>query len=542
MRTPIADITAGKVLFQKGCSLEFSHNRTTEYLMLERDFCVPDILGCLVASGALPRGVMSWFNPQFWPRYKRTGQPEAPAKKDPQVPKDYLEPEYYFFGGVKETGKSVFQRRDDKQKDDPYFKKMLTDSTEETDRKKYWPNDDDAYAWGHTGPGCLRIGFGFFPWETPFVFPSPTSTLPNLTTATATNLWNINDIGANSVNNLIGTLTYCSTDLELGFGCLRSTYHQGPELQPLQLPPLPVVELRNQTPTLERYITEGWAYLKYNNGQFFFNTEMDWFNRVFRFQRSANGTFFGQPDNTDGSGSLFASKYSESWRYMAETGATFGPLSGKIFYCFMPGPDRRHGVYIDRQPFIQELNQQAFGLFDPYSVLLSYRFGSGVNAPGHIPDASVFAVRLEYLLASNLSLAGSFLYAMRNSDGYALGFVRPDTTAATVAKNFGNVVYAEPAATLANPAGSTPTNPALSIPNRDLGWEAKTGIVWELLDGWAVEARVSYWQPGKWFNYACVDKGVPNWDHPSSLNHWGVMPDRVIDPVIAFEMYLGATY
>ncbi len=348
-------------------------------------------------------------------------------------------------------------------------------------------------------------------------------------------MWNINDLGANSVDNLIGTVTYCSTDLELGIGCLRSNYHQGPELQPLQLPPLPVVALRNQAPTFERYVTEGWAYLKYNNGQFFFNTELDWFNRVYRFQRSLDGTFFGQIDVLDGRGSLFASKYWESWRYMAEAGAVFGPLSGKVLYCFMPGPDRRHGVYIDRQPFMQENLQQAFGLFDPYSVLLSYRFGSGVNAPGHISDASVFAVRLEYLLASNLALEGSFLYAIRNSNGYALGFVRPDTTAATVAKNFGNVVYAEP-------PGSIPINPAPSIPNRDLGWEAMTGIVWELLDGWAVGARVSYWQPGKWFNYACIDKGVPNWDHPSAGNGFGVRPDRVIDPVIAFEITLGATY
>jgi hypothetical protein len=547
VRTPIADITAGKVLFQKGRSLEFSANRTTEYLMLERDYCVPDILGCLVASGALPRGVMSWFNPQFWPRYKQSQQPKVTPPPG-QTWKNAYSPEYYFFGGVEETGKSIFQKRDDDQENDAAFTNVKQTQAEKDEHDKHWPTDDDAYAWGHTGPGCLRIGFGFFLWETPSPFPSTTSPLLNPTSGgfTNTTLWNINDLGANPVDNLIGMVTYCSTDLEFGIGCLRSNFHQGPELQPLFQPavaaPPPSVALRNQSPTFERYITEGWAYLKYNNGQFFFDTELDWFNRVYRFQRSLNGTFFGQPDNTDGSGSLFASKYWESWRYMAEAGATFGPLSGKILYCFMPGPDRRHGVYIDRQPFIQENLQQAFGLFDPYSVLLSYRFGSGVNAPGHISDASVFAVRLEYLLASNLSLEGSFLYAIRNSNGYALGFVRPDTTAATVAKNFGGVMYAEPAATVANPAGSTPTNPAPSIPNKDLGWEAKTGIVWELLEGWAVSARVSYWQPGKWFNYACIDKGVPNWDMPSSANHWGIRPDRVIDPVIAVEITLGATY
>ena len=123
---------------------------------------------------------------------------------------------------------------------------------------------------------------------------------------------------------------------------------------------------------------------------------------------------------------------------MVEAGARFGPLAGRLFYSFMPGPDRRHGVLIDRQPLIQEFPQQAFGLFDPYPTILSFRFGSGVNAPGHISDASVFAVKLDYLLASNLMVSGSFLKAIRNSNGYALGFIRPNTAPTS----FGQVLYA----------------------------------------------------------------------------------------------------
>ena len=295
---------------------------------------------------------------------------------------------------------------------------------------------------------------------------------------------------------------------------------------------------RNAAPTFERYVTEGWTYLKYSNGRYFFNTELDWFNRVYRFQRSLNGTFFGQADNTDGSGSLFASKYWESWRYMAEAGGLFGPFVGRVFYCFMPGPDRRHGVYIDRQPFIQENLQQAFGLFDPYSILLSYRFGSGVNAPGYISDASVFAIKLDYALAANLIVQGSFLRAFRNSHGYAIGFVRPNMLLAIS----GALSTLNQRQFRSSIRRSTPTNPAPSVPDRDLGWEAMAGVTWELMDGWPVSVRVSYWQPGKWFNYACVDKGVPNWDIPSPANNWGVRPDRVIDPVFGLELSLGASY
>jgi len=512
VNTPIADITFGKQVFEKGFDLQFSGNRTTEYIMLDRTYCVPDILGCFVASGLLPRRVMSWFNPDRWPRYK------TPLDKTTGKMPD--NPEYSFFGGSAETKESIFQIRDKRQMEDPDFSATVGETDDEKERKKFWPSDDHAYAWGHTGPGCLRIGFGFFPWETPLP-PSPTPIV-----APYFNLWNLNDLGANLVQNFLGFVQYTSTDLEIGIGCLRSNYHQGPELQP-------GLAARVQSPTFERYVTEGWTYLKYYNGRYFLNTELDWFNRVYRFQRSLNGTFFGTLDNTEGSGSLFASKYWESWRYMAEAGGMFGPFVAKALYCFMPGPDRRHGVYIDRQPFIQDNLQQAFGLFDPYSLLFSYRFGSGVNAPGHISDASVFAVRLDYALAANLIVEGSFLRAFRNSHGYAIGYIRPNISMATGA--FGQVVYAEP-------PGSIPANPAPSIPDRDLGWEAMAGIIWELMDGWAVSARVSYWQPGKWFNYACIDKGVPSWDFPSAANNWGVRPDRAIDPVIGFEITLGASY
>ncbi|MBI4963626.1 MAG: hypothetical protein HY913_10145 [Desulfomonile tiedjei] len=495
VNSPVASIRFGKQIFQKGFNLQFSNNRTTEYLMLEQRFCVPDILGCLVGAGFLPKGVMSWFNPHLWPRYKKgvTANPEDELFGDPQ------------------TGKSIFAQRDEAQKKDPFFAEgVLAETPEETERKKHWPTDDDAYAWSYIGPGCMRIGLGTFAWEQP----DPLNLV----------LWNNSDTGALRAQNYIGLIAYSSKDLEFGVGCLRSNYHQGPELAP-------GLVARVSTPTFERYITEGWAYLKYNNGRFFFNTELDWFNRVYRFQRSLDGTFFGQPENTDGSGSVFRSQYWESWRYMLEAGVGYGPLVARVFYCFMPGPDRRHGVLIDRQPFIQENPQQAFGLFDPYSILLAYRFGSGVNAPGHISDASIYAVKLDYALAANLIVEGSFLQAFRNSNGYAVGFVRPNLTAA----GFGSVVYAEP-------PGSTFTNPAPSVPNRDLGWEAMAGVVWQLLDGWAVAGRVSYWKPGKWFNYACIDKGVPNWDIPSAANNWGINPDRTIDPVLAFEIQLGASY
>lgn len=538
VRTPLADIRIGKQVFRKGCSLQFSDNRTNEYLMLERTYVVPDLLGSLVARGVLPKGAMSWFKPHTWLRYKKVaGQPE---------PDDVV-----FCGGESEICASDSNSKGGDEKTDA-GSTDTEDSPEATTGAKDPSTDDAPYAWAYAGPGALRIGIGCFFWQTPSPFPGSSPQFPpgfrtlspfidpitGLPVPFNVKLLNQNDLGLNALNNLIGAITYTSSDLEVGIGCLRSTYHQGPEsLVPLQasstvaFPSPPIVLVRASSPTFESYVTEGWSYLKYNNGDFFINTELDWFNRVFRFQRSLDGTFFGYPDTTDGSGSLFAPRYWESWRYMAEVGAVFGPLAVRFFYSFMPGPDRRHGVLIDRQPFVQENPQQALGLFDPYSSLLSYRFGAGVNAPGHISDASVYAVKLDYLLAANLLIEGSFMKAIRNSHGYAVGYIRPTASLSS----FGGVTYREP-------SGSTFTEPAPSIPEKDLGWEAMAAITWKLMEEWVLVTRVSYWQPGRWFNYACIDKSVPNWDIPSQSNNWGIRPDRAIDAILGFELTLGASY
>ena len=130
----------------------------------------------------------------------------------------------------------------------------------------------------------------------------------------------------------------------------------------------------------------------------------------------------------------------------------------QLFYAFMPGPDRRHGILIDRQWVIQDAEQAALGIFDPYSVLLSYLYGSGVNAPAHLSDASIYAARLHYALASNLILQFSYLHATRTSHGYGWGFVRPNVAVG----RFGQVEY--------NDRGAFASSPP-AIPDNDLGSE-----------------------------------------------------------------------
>lgn len=48
-------------------------------------------------------------------------------------------------------------------------------------------------------------------------------------------------------------------------------------------------------------------------------------------------------------------------------------------------------------------------------------------------------------------------------------------------------------------------------------------------------------QPGKWFNYACIDRTVPDWDTLTTRS-FGINPNRVIDPIIATKLPLTVAF
>lgn len=129
------------------------------------------------------------------------------------------------------------------------------------------------------------------------------------------------------------------------------------------------------------------------------------------------------------------------------------------------------------------------------------------------------------MAASNLDIIASIMLAKRASYGYGYGYIRPNPDKP------GNLNFAH---------RGTFSDPSPSIPDNDLGWELNLGIAWRLLENWELYLRAAYWQSGKWFNYACVDKSLSNWDNPSSLNNWGINPNRGIDPVRGIELYLNA--
>lgn len=350
--------------------------------------------------------------------------------------------------------------------------------------------------------GPFTIGAGFYPWR-----------------LGSKDYWNIDDQNAARSTHVLGYLRYAAGTIDTGMGGFYFAYHEGPESQQSN-------EKRSSYPPRYTTATEGWLYLKYNNGRFFLNTEADWFYRTTKYQRAMNG-FLPWPayDTTGLVTGYYLPPYIESWRYMTEFGALAGPSKLSFLLSHMPGPDRRHGDLIDRQPYIQDAERSAYAVFYPYSILMGKYYMAGVNSYRDMSASNVVAARFDYMLASNLDIFVSAMKAYRSSNGYGWGYVRPDPD------SFGTIGFGQDAYLKSD---------APTIPDNDLGWEFNVGIVWKLLENWRVAARGAYWQPGVWFNYACVDKSVPNWDTPSSTNNFGINPNRTIAPILGFELYLDA--
>jgi hypothetical protein len=382
--------------------------------------------------------------------------------------------------------------------------------------------------------GPFRIGLGFYPWrrqpDNTFRQDQPNNSFPLPPDDPIINpYYNLGDLNALLKVSPVAFLTYDSGPLSLGIVAEYFSYNRGPESQRLQI-------ARAAFPASDVVSTDGGVFLKYNNGRLFFNAELDWVNKITNFHRSLDGTFSGVPDRTDGRGSLFAPRYIEAWRWMVETGVMVGPAKASFIYAWLPGPDRRNGVLIDRQPYFYGFGN--YGLFAPYSLLTCFYYGAGLdlfnlNTDGFMNDASILAMRLDYAVASNLNLFGSFFWADRAStSGYGWGFIRP---AAPVLPNPPQISRVE-FANLSTINAVTPDAP--TVPDNNLGWEIDAGLDWQLLDKWTVRFIAAYWQPGKWFNYACIDKTVPNWDIPSAANRFGINPDRIIDPILGMKVKL----
>jgi hypothetical protein len=350
--------------------------------------------------------------------------------------------------------------------------------------------------------------------------------------------YNVGDKSGIRKQDLCGSVVYSSGNLAIGLYEAYFSYHIGPESVLNNVDSGNGRQLISYFPK-DTYVTHGALYTKYSNGRFFINAEAAW---------------------------LFDTTQVEQLRYMTELGVISGPAKLTFLFASSPGLDRRNGAYIDKQPagFLRqpELTRELAGitLWRQYGYLMSYVYGSGLagnrlqtqlanygtivdyranqglNQEGSMLDALVLATRLDYALASNLNIFGSFFWAERTSKSYPWGFISPHNSEYDSGLNSnpyysGNVMVNFDA---------NPTSP--SIPDTALGYEIDLGLAWKLLENWKVEAMVCRWQPGKWFSYACVDKSVSAWRTPTSSNNYGTNPGRSIDAIMGVRVDLTSSF
>ncbi len=318
--------------------------------------------------------------------------------------------------------------------------------------------------------------------------------------------------------------------------------------------------------TRDATVEDGCAYVKYNSGRFFLNSEVAW-SRVqtnFQLPLMFNYLSLSPVDPGDGGGSQYAPYSNEAWKFMTELGALFGPAKISLLYSWVPGPDRRHGIWINKQSWENVQNGQYLGnaqAFLPYSLLMGYQYGAGLNAvnwngEGYMTDASSWGARFDYAVAANLNVYGSFFYATRVSKGWGWGSLAPRSNgnivlfgAGTVAPSFTSPVIASTSDYALAVLQNVLTDGAPSIPDDALGWEVTAGADWKLLEGLTLRARWAYWQPGRWFTYACVDKTLVTTVYPYVLlpqrsdgaaigSSWAVNPNRTIDPIMGLQSFL----
>jgi len=348
--------------------------------------------------------------------------------------------------------------------------------------------------------------------------------------------------------DLVFTTTYRQGCMDMGVTYTLVNAHRGGE--GLLVAPATKVS----TAYRDQIDLYGGAYVRYFNGRFFANAEID-FYQLANYNHQKNGA--GAPRigtrNT----------YTDHWRWMLETGVVAGPSKVSVLYAWLQGDDRRGGQFapaaaaanqaqvagfvdfIDKRGTLRSDPASNTGVFKPYSYLMVYRYGLGMSVNkdtgyGYAEDASIWAARADYAVAANVNIFGSFFYADRQSkSGWGWGCIRPDIVNANQSGQFR--VWRQGVDTTTGTATAAPfRGGAPNIPDTQLGWEVDAGFSWRLLEGLTLDFTAAYWKPGEWFKWACVDKRVPNWYTAGTVGSidplaWGINPDRSIDQIWGME-------
>lgn len=421
-----------------------------------------------------------------------------------------------------------------------------------------WRNEPDAEFVTLSVPyGPFTVVMSWQLYENNWIVQNQAHQLVGPTNATSTSGTNVTAVGGfnpagvaaptdkNGFRDVNGALafTYRNGDIDMGTAA-RFIFHNNihnyssssPGVAPVPAGPNRRDDASNSTLTsyfsgaglngLPIYFDENvWQqtyYMKYSNGRYFLNA--DYTMNVFEVFRKGGRPLYGWQD---------------AW--MLETGAMFGPMKLSLAGFYKSGHDRRGGMLnttsatgavsgtfvADRyNEFITFATGSNLAV-QPYNFLIGL-YGGGNNAFDQrgLPIYSDFlgyAARLDYAVASNLNVFGSFIYANRASNtSTAIGQYRGGVSNATYRVNPGYSSAGAQTAAVPN------------VPDTYLGWEADAGIDWKLLEGLTFNAVFAYWQPGDWFKWAYVDYTGPTVTTVGGVNY-PVNPNRSIDPLIGFQ-------
>ena len=305
----------------------------------------------------------------------------------------------------------------------------------------------------------------------------------------------------------------------------------------------------------------GNGMFKYNNGRFFVNSEVAFYQATRNFLSGSlgaslattNGVFHSQVNGPT---------HNEFWGGAVEPGIVAGPAKVTLLGAWLTGNDTRGtnagaaGVG-NRRLVTVGIQPDAYSntsVFRPYSYLMACNYGMGNTNPvtdtreGMVSDASFYGARLDYAVAANLNLSASFAWAERFSkSGYTWGFVYPNAVApyAIIAPGATTATQVSSSGGFVQRANNVTAANVPSIPDTALGWEIDAGADWKLLEGLTLRTTVGYWQPGKWFSYAYQDKSVPGWGRAANANagnNWLTRPDKTIDAIYGVDFKLEGTF
>lgn len=341
--------------------------------------------------------------------------------------------------------------------------------------------------------------------------------------------------------------TYDAADLSAGLGYIqRNTHVKGPfNINPTALTGINIVAtpradaLSNQA--FDQNLMFWLAYMKYNNGRFFFNAEYAFFNLDTYFvpSRDANGLLRQGRTPTFG----------EGYHWFTEFGAMAGPAKVSLMNAISSGPvlnnENPTKAYTPYPIDYQAMAPYQFLMFETYGGGNDTFSGLLLPADGHgmMGDAFCYAGRLDYAVASNLNVWGSYIWAHRlEKQGYlfggkssfgAPGSLGPNGTIAAFANEAQRAASSRFIGGGANyDGGYLPTTSGTRgyVTDGFIGWEANAGVDWKLLEGMTAYFRYSYWQPGDWFKEAYQAQVMgPN----GALTTTGVLNSR--DAIQAFH-------